>query len=440
MNIINFKNIITKLVRHELISGSFYLFVGGMLANFVAFIYNLFLERTLVPVDYGVYGSLLSIITLLGVPVSSLGPVIVKFSANYFAKNENDKAAKLYSQMFKFISLITILIFLIFVIFSGYIQNFLHIQNTSYIIFSGVIIAFFYLNLVNGSYIQSILKFHFLAFINVLASVAKLLVGGALILAGFKIFGALGGVFAMALTTFLFSFWPLHFIFKNIKNNKSAIPIKEIISYALPTSFAIFFLASFTSTDVILVKHFFNPHQAGFYAGLSLVGKVIFYFTSPIPMVMFPLLVKRHTLGKNFNGLFYLALLLVVLPSFAITVFYFLFPSFVIRLFLGGKDYLAIIPYLGFFGIYLSIFSLVNVCVNFFLSVNKMKIVPVVVLAAVLQAILIGLFHNSFYQIIGLSILVTLSLLIFLLVYYIFLFGKFKKIPEPAFVETAPIT
>ena len=431
-------NIVKKLLKHELISGSFYLFVGGTIANFIAFIYNLFLARTLVPVDYGIYGSLLSVITLLGVPVSSLGPVIVKFSANYFAKNDLEKAARLYSQMLKFLIVITIMIFMLFVIFSGVLQNFLHIQNTSYVIFSGIIIALFYLNLVNTSYIQSILKFHFLASINILASLVKLLVGGVLILTGFKIFGALGGVFAMALATFILGFWPIRFIFKNIKNNKTVIPIREIVSYALPTSFAIFFLASFTSTDVILVKHFFNPHQAGFYAGLSLVGRVIFYFTSPIPMVMFPLLVKRHALGKNFNSLFYLALLLVILPSFAITVFYFLFPSFVIRLFLGGKDYLAIAPFLGFFGIYLSVFSLVNVCVNFFLSVNKMKIVPIVVIAAILQILLITTFHNSFYQVIGVSLLVSLFLLIILLVYYILMFGKFKKISEPAFVETMP--
>ncbi len=431
-------NVVKKLLKHELISGTFYLFIGGTIANFIAFIYNLFLARTLVPVDYGIYGSLLSIITLLGVPVSSLGPVIVKFSANYFAKNETEKAAMLYFKMFQFIFAITFLIFLLFVIFSGVLQNFLHIQNTSYIIFSGLIIAFFYLNLVNTSYIQSILKFKFLSFINILASLAKLLVGGVLILTGFKIFGALGGVFAMAFVTFILGFWPIRFIFKNVRNNNTKIPVKEIISYALPTSFAIFFLASFTSTDVILVKHFFNPHQAGFYAGLSLVGKVIFYFTSPIPMVMFPLLVKRHTLGRNFNGLFYLALLLVVLPSLAITGFYFLFPGFVIRLFLGGRDYLVIAPFLGLFGIYLTIFSLVNVCVNFFLSVNKMKIVPVVVLAAVLQILFITFFHSNFYQVIGVSISVSLLLLVLLLGYYILHFGKFKKTTGPAFVETVP--
>ena len=431
-------NIVKKLLKHELISGSFYLFVGGTIANFIAFIYNLFLARTLVPSDYGVYGSLLSVITLVGVPVQSLGPVVVKFAADYFARDQVDKAARLYIKMSQFIIFVTFLLFLAFILFSGVIKNFLHIQDTLYVIFAAAIISFFYLNLVNASFIQSVLKFKFLSFINILGAIAKLAVGVLLIIFGFRIFGALGGVFAMAFTIFITSFFPLRFLFKNIKQNKAQIPVKEIITYALPTSFAVFFLTSFTSTDVILVKHFFNPHEAGFYAGLSLVGKVIFYFTSPIPMVMFPLLVKRHTLGRNFNGLFYLALLLVVLPSLAITGFYFLFPGFVIRLFLGGRDYLVIAPFLGLFGIYLTIFSLVNVCVNFFLSVNKMKIVPVVVLAAVLQILFITFFHSNFYQVIGVSISVSLLLLVLLLGYYILHFGKFKKTTGPAYIETVP--
>ncbi len=428
----------TKFLKHELISGSFYLFVGGTIANFIAFIYNLFLARTLVPSDYGVYGSLLSVITLVGVPVQSLGPVVVKFAADYFARDQVDKAARLYIKMSQFIIFVTFLLFLAFILFSGVIKNFLHIQDTLYVVFAAAIISFFYLNLVNASFIQSVLKFKFLSFINILGAIAKLAVGVLLIIFGFRIFGALGGVFAMAFTIFITSFFPLRFLFKNIKQNKAQIPVKEIITYALPTSFAVFFLTSFTSTDVILVKHFFNPHEAGFYAGLSLIGKVIFYFTGPIPMVMFPLIIKRNTLGKSFNSLFYLALLLVMLPSIAITVFYFLFPSFVINFFLGGKEYLSIASYLGYFGIYLTIFSMVNVCISFFLSLNKMKIVPAVVLAAVSQAILIGLFHNSFYQIIGVSILVTLLLLIFLLAYYMLQFGKFRKTPGPAFVESIP--
>ncbi|MGA2911272.1 MAG: oligosaccharide flippase family protein [Candidatus Levyibacteriota bacterium] len=420
-----------KLIGHELISGSFYLFVGGTIANFLAFLYNVFLARTLAPVDYGVYVSLLSIITLLGVPVQSLNPIVVRFATEYFVKGEKEKEAKLYFKMTQSIILVSLLIFLGFIAFSGQISDFLHINNIWYVIMVGGIVSFLYLSFVNNAFIQGFLKFNFFAFINVTGSLIKLLAGIVLVLLGMRVFGALGGIFLMTFGAFIIGFFPIRQVFARVRNNKEKIPLKEITLYALPTIVIIFSLISFTSTDVILIKHFFNPQDAAAYGGLSLLGKVIFYFTSMIPAVMFPLIIKRYNSGKKFNSLFYLGLLLVLIPSVFITGFYFVFPKFVIDLFFSGKaTYMAIAGYAGFFGIFLTLFSLINVCVNFFLSLNKTKIAPLVVGASALQIILICIFHSNFYQVIADSIVASLILLAALIVYYLFLFANPQKIKD----------
>ena len=103
-----------NFIGHELISGSFYLFVGGTIANFLAFLYTVFLARALAPVDYGIYVSLLSIVTLLGVPVQSLNPIVVKFATEYFVKGEKQKEARLYFKMTQVIFIISLIIFLAF--------------------------------------------------------------------------------------------------------------------------------------------------------------------------------------------------------------------------------------------------------------------------------------------------------------------------------------
>ena len=41
------------------------------------------------------------------------------------------------------------------------------------------------------------------------------------------------------------------------------------------------------SADVILVKHFFDPDQAGIYSAASLAGKVLLYFVGFVPTVLF---------------------------------------------------------------------------------------------------------------------------------------------------------
>jgi len=434
-------NFLSRLIKHELISGSFYIFAGGMVANVFAFFLNLFLARNLSYADYAIFASLLSVITLAAIPAGSINTVIVKFATDFFVKNENDKLKILYLLFFKFVLGLSLFIIFLFFIFSVPLINYLHIDNVWYVIVTGFVISSFYLNTLNTAFLQSLLKFKFMALLNILGGSIKLVVGVILVILGYKVFGGLGALFSMTLGMYLVAYLPLTKILKEKSlDKKISLNTKQMFSYAVPTFVTVLFLTSFTSMDVILVKHFFSPHTAGFYAGLSLIGKVIFYFTAPIPAVMFPLLVKRHATGKNFVNLFYLALILVILPSVAITAFYFVFPNFVINLFLGGREYLYVAPYLGIFGLYLTVFSLVNVCVSFFLSLNKTNIFIFVVLAAIFQIILIYIFHSNFYQVIGVSLFVSVLLFISLLFIFFKNYGNFGKIKETvAFLNTPGI-
>lgn len=415
--------LIKKIIRHELVSGSLYIFIGSMGANMLAFLLNLFLARNLSYTDYGIFASLLSVITLASIPSNSINTIIVKFATAYYSKNEISKVNNFYLASFKFILLFSLAILSLFVLLSGPLSIYLHLENKFYIVITGLTVVAFYFSTLNTAFLQSIMKFAFISAIGFLGGLVKLIVGVILVYAGFRVFAGLWSIFFMALGIFLIAFVPLSKILKTVSKEKILIPKKEIINYSIPAFITILFLTSFTSIDVILVKHFFNSSQAGFYAGLSLIGKVIFYFTAPIPLVMFPLLIKRHTIGQAYKKLFYLAMLLVLIPSSFITLFYFIYPQIVINLFLGGRDYLILSKYLGYFGIFLTLFSVVNVVVSLFLSLNEKKVLFFVVPAAFLQIILIYSFHKDFYQIIYASIFVCLGLIVSLLAYY---YKKFK--------------
>jgi O-antigen/teichoic acid export membrane protein len=417
-----FNSFITKLIRHELVSGSAYVFAGSIFANFLAFLLNLFLARNLSYVDYGIFASLISVVILASIPAGSITTIIVKFASDYHSKNELGRLQNFYKKSFKFIIAFSFFTMMLFVIFSPLIKNFLHLDNIFYILIVGLCVVAGYIQVVNLGFLQAIMKFGFLSFTGVLSNIVKLIIGVLFVFLGFRVFSGLWSIIFMGLSGFLIGFIPLRFIFSKNTDDDIHVSTKEILRYALPVFITVLFMTSFTSTDVILVKHFFSSQQAGFYAGLSLIGKVIFYFTTPIPFVMFPLLIRRKNSGKSFNKLFYLALILVLLPSLTITGFYFIFPKLVVNMFLGGKDYLEIAGLAGFFGINLTIFSLINVFINFFLSLNRTKIVPLIVISALAQIILIYIFHNNFSQIITISILVLSVLLIVLAGYYLKLY------------------
>jgi O-antigen/teichoic acid export membrane protein len=229
--------------------------------------------------------------------------------------------------------------------------------------------------------------------------------------------GVLWALFFSFTIPFLLTFIPLKKLLRTTYKNTD-IRWKDIGVYAVPTTVAVFSLSAFTSNDLLLVKHFFSSHDAGLYAGLALVGRVIFYFTAPISSVMFPLIIKRFTNKEKFQNLFYMALLLVLVPSVGLTLFYFVLPHLVIKILLGGRGYDVVAGYIGWYGFYLTIFSVLNVLVNFFLSLKRTEVAWLIALGAVSQVVLISFFHQDFIIIISISILVTLVLLVLLLLYY----------------------
>ena len=401
-----------KFLGHELVSGTAFVFAGSITGNVLAFLFNLFLARSLSYADYAIFASLLSVITLASIPAGSISTVIVKFATRFFSRNEIDKAKAFYGESAQLIFVIGVIIFIAFAVVSVPLKNFLHIESVWYILLVGINVAFVYFIALNSGFLQSLLKFPYISFLNVAGNLAKLLFGIFFVVLGFKAFAGLLGIFAMSFFGLMLGFFPIRFLFQKKTSRKESIPKKEILTYAIPASIAVLALTSLTSVDVILVKHFFSAHEAGFYAGLSLIGKVIFYFTAPIPLVMFPLIVKRHSIGKNYVNLLFLALFLVFVPSFAVTIFYFLFPSLVVNIFLGGRDYQEIAQYLGMFGIFITLFSMLNVCVNFFLSIGNIKATSIVIFGAILQIILLTLFHANFAQVIQISVAVCLMVLV----------------------------
>lgn len=412
------KNKLSYLMKHELISGSFYVFIGTTASSFLAFILNVYFARELTYAEYGVLASLSSLIALLTIPSSSLSAIVVRYATVYFANNEISKASKFYKKTFLNLILLSIFINVVTLLFFPFLSSFLKIESIVLVLISSLSVTAFYFATLNMAFIQSLLKFRLLGILYLIAGVGKLASGIILVMLGFNVYGAIFATLVFSLIDFIFGFYPITRIIKTPSENIN-IGTKTFISYAAPTAIAIFSLSSFISIDVILVKHYFSAVDAGLYGGLSLVGKVIFYFTGPIALAMFPLIVKKHSSGEKYHGLFLLSLSLVIVSSLIITLFYFIFPEFVLNMFLGGKDYLKMANYLGLFGIFLTIYSINNVFINFFLSIKKTSVFIVVLVFALLQIILIYLFHRSFMDIINISIFISILLMISLVIYYL---------------------
>ena len=170
-------NFLKRLIRHELITGSFYIFIGSTITNFLAFLLNLFFARSLSYADYGVFASLVSVVTLASIPGSSINTILVRFATDYYSKGQLDHLKNFYKKAFKYILAFSLLILTAFVLLSPFMQAFLHLDNSWYVVFVGICVFMGYIQILNAGFLQGLLKFGFLSFVNTVGALSKLIVG-----------------------------------------------------------------------------------------------------------------------------------------------------------------------------------------------------------------------------------------------------------------------
>jgi O-antigen/teichoic acid export membrane protein len=221
-----------------------------------------------------------------------------------------------------------------------------------------------------------------------------------------------GVLFSLILTSIFALLLINFFINKKItlpKVKEVKVPWREISKYGLPVLFSNLAQTSFYTSDVLLVKSLFPADQAGLYASLSILGKIVFFASSSIGMVMFPLVAGKKARGENYRRIYLNSFLLVFLVSFGITLVYFLFPKLMVNL-LYGSQYLAIAPLLGLFAVFMSFYALVYLTVNFFLAAARTVMIVLPITGAVLQAVLIYFYHSSLRQVVLINIWVMAGL------------------------------
>lgn len=403
----HFKNLIT----HPLFSGSAIMIFGSNGASALNYLYHLMMGRLLGPSFYGELASLISVIGLIGIIPNSISLVIIKEISS--AKNEQE-VNSLIVWFKKKIYIISLIFSIIILFLSPFISSFLHINQISYLFIIAILFFFSLQSGFNRAILQGLLKFKEVVISIIIENGVKLALSIILVYIGFQVLGAM---FALLLSAILGFYITLVYLkVKESKNFFISPRSKSMLKFAIPVILQTISITSLYTTDVILVKHFFSSHDSGIYASLSTLGKIIFFATTPISSVMFPLISQRKAKGENFKRIFIYSLFLTALCASCALMIYWLFPALVINL-LFGSAYLGSENLLVWFGLFISLFTLSTVVVTYNLSIGKTKVTFLPIIAAISQICLITLFHQTLFLVILISTTIAALLLLSLLIY-----------------------
>lgn len=407
--------LLKKVLAHELLKGSVLVFAGSMIGNFFAYLFHIIAGRMLKPEDYAVIASLISSLYIIGFPTAMFNTAIVRKMAALAAKSEYKKIRYILNFLFRKLSIFSVLIAIFFFLAKKPIAEFLKIDDSRLIFIIGLTYALSLVAMVNIATIQGLLKFLSYSVIQSISSILKVLITFLVLKLGFGVFGVTAGLLVTSAMVFLISLKPLAFIFKYKEEKQvfSAQAYYSLIWIGIP----LIGMGLMINTDVVLVKHFFPSFDAGIYAALSTIGRVVLFATSAIVIVLLPLSTKKRESGSSSLKIFKMSQILSFFMSASILFLYLAYPKFIINLFYG-KQYYAVAPYLGLIGTYFLIYNAVNLFVNFYISLKKQTVLILPVICAVIQIALITLFHNSFYQILYVMIFSISLLLMLFWIYY----------------------
>jgi len=281
----------------ELNKSIFYLFIAQLIFIITGYIIHIFLGRYLGPEDYGIYGVIISLMTMISLLLTTGIPTAVsKFISENIQDSENIK-----NKAFKLQLLISLFISVIYYLSAGSIAFLLNDAllinyiKTSTLIFPIYGVFYIYLNYFNG--LQEFKKQSILLSIY---SFSKLVLIIFLVLM-FEIYGAIIGFIIAPLIALLFVLLikkieiPIKKTEVNINNDDI---FKRILNFAFPIIIFSFLLNFLINIDLLFVKAYLSDQKTGLYTVSSILSKFIYLLSIFVPNFLFPILSNTMTL-KN---------------------------------------------------------------------------------------------------------------------------------------------
>lgn len=397
------KKLISKFGENPLAKSGMIVFFGTLITNALAYLYHLLMGRLLGPTGYGELSSLFSLLYIINVPILVGQTVLIKFVSSYKAKDEIGKTKSLLVIVTKYFMLGSLLLLPVALFSSPFITGFLHLKSNDLFVLVYGMVVFSLLGIAMASVLQGYQMFVWSSILSVFSMIFRVAI--SVPMAGLGVSGVMWAALISSILVYIVYFYPLKFLLP-VASKPIEMKFSEALKYTVPTFITLLGITSIYSTDIMLVRHYFNASEAGLYAALAVLGKIIFYASSAVTTVLFPIIAEKTASGKKMQSEIGIAIGIVSAISLVLCLLFFIFPEFIVSA-LFGNAYSQASGLLGLFGIFLAVFSIGNSLAMTCLAAGKTKVWIFAAVASIVQILGIVYSHDHISTVIWLNIAVS---------------------------------
>ncbi len=391
-----------------------FLFAATSLGSAMNYLVHFFTSRMLGPAEYGVFASLNSFFLLISTPLGILTLVTAYYLAQFEARGEVTRSGSLLIAISKWVILIGVLAGIVISIGSPFLAAFLQIPSqTPILVVAVTFLVAALMNVLMGA-LQGLQKFFAMGIGTIVGTVLRLAIAVGLVALGLGAAGALAAFGLANLITVAFALVILAPLLRRpffAQCPEHGLTLREVLAYAGLVLVGTTCLATLTNTDVMIVKHYFSPAEAGQYAAASVLAKIILFFPGAITAVLFPKAAERFALQQDSSRIARQAAAAVGGLCGSLAILYFLTPDFLIRL-LFGQGYESAVPLVGPFGATMALYALISLQITYYLSIHKTRYIYLLTGSTLLLATALLLFHNSLLEVIIIQLINAGALLV----------------------------
>lgn len=398
--------------------------IGTMVvSSIINFVFNAYLGRTLNYTEYFIVSLVVTLYNFANMIVSALSSTVNHQVSELSAQGKPDSAVEYQKNIREIAITILVSITALILICSPLIANYFNTDNISAIVSITLVLAFLGYNNIMHAWFQGMLFFNYVALLFITESFSKLMIALFFTQIGESDVTYLSVPISVILTSVVAAI-----LYKNHSSVKEISEInvpkfaRKFFATALLTGFA---TSAFLNIDILVAAHYLQPEEAGKYAILSLIGKLIFFFGSLLNVFTITLTTRAHTENKSTQSVLYLIL---GVTSAAVGVMYLVigFAGSITAPLIFGDNARAITHLLPTYALAISLYTISTYIVNYHLAL-KHYLSPFVSISSTLVLLMLATFqHNTIEDLAGVVLTASIYNIVMLLILHVgYARGKF---------------
>ncbi len=384
-------------------------FGGAMAVAFFNYLFYPLLGRVLPLSSFGEVQALVAMIAQLGVVFGALSVVVIHIVAR--PGDGGDKASTI-STLRKIVLWCVSAGALSIIVLRGPMASFFHFESSLPFIALGILLFATTLPLFRNAYLQGTKQFLRGSVSSSMTAVGRIAFALLLIALGWGVFGAVLGIALANILSWGYLAWvtwraPELTVSSHNSAPKEKGTLSRELRYGALALVANASITIFYTSDVLFMKHYFDPQTAGLYAAVSAIANICYFMLATLGAVLLPSVAgdsdTRHSAIKT-ALLVYLALALPML------IIFWLFHGLIITVLFGAR-YLPLSYVLPITATSATLVALATILNSYFLALRRIELVYILP-SGVLLLVILNVLHHASVLAVVFNFLITSTLMV----------------------------